>query len=69
MAAPGDRNETSSDRKEELREEKDTPVELNPDEQHHKSGKSKIEEALQQWSNDDERDRAEDDSTPLRSGL
>ena len=31
--------------------------------------KTSIQEALQQWSNDDARDREEDDSTPLRSGL
>ena len=32
-------------------------------------GRSKIKDALQEWSNDDERDRAIDDSSPLRSGL
>jgi len=31
--------------------------------------KSKLQDALQQWANDDARDIAEDDSTPLRSGL
>ncbi|MEJ7625941.1 MAG: hypothetical protein WKF35_03675 [Ferruginibacter sp.] len=31
--------------------------------------KNKIKDALQQWANDDARDIAEDDSTPLRSGL
>jgi hypothetical protein len=31
--------------------------------------KTSIQDALQQWSNDDARDREEDDSTPLRSGL
>ena len=29
----------------------------------------KIKDALQDWSNDNERDIQEDDSTPLRSGL
>ena len=36
---------------------------------HHKSFKEKVKDALQEWSNDNERDIQEDDSTPLRSGL
>ncbi len=35
----------------------------------HDSLKDKIKDALQEWSNDNERDIQEDDSTPLRSGL
>ncbi len=31
--------------------------------------KSSLEEALQQWSNDNARDIAEDDADPLKSGL
>lgn len=34
-----------------------------------KSFKTSLRDALQEWSNDDARDIAEDDSTPLRSGL
>lgn len=34
-----------------------------------KTFKSSLRDALQEWSNDDARDIAEDDSTPLRSGL
>lgn len=34
-----------------------------------KSFKASLRDALQEWSNDDARDIAEDDSTPLRSGL
>ncbi len=39
------------------------------DEQHSTSLKQKIKDALQEWSNDNERDIQEDDNTPLRSGL
>lgn len=39
------------------------------DETEHKSFKTSLRDALQEWSNDDARDIAEDDSTPLRSGL
>ncbi len=35
----------------------------------HKSFKTSLRDALQDWSNDDARDIEEDDSTPLRSGL
>ena len=35
----------------------------------HKSFKEKVKDALQDWSNDNERDIEEDDNTPLRSGL
>lgn len=34
-----------------------------------KKEKSGLQESLQQWSNDNARDIAEDDSTPLRSNL
>lgn len=34
-----------------------------------KSLKEKVKDALQEWSNDNERDIEEDNSTPLRSGL
>ena len=40
-----------------------------PDETEHKSFKTSLRDALQDWSNDDARDIAEDDSTPMRSGL
>lgn len=42
--------------------------EAKPSEEH-KSFKEKIKDALQDWSNDNERDIEADDSDPLRSGL
>ena len=39
------------------------------DEEEEGKNKSSFKEALQQWSNDNERDIAEDNSTPLRSNL
>ena len=35
----------------------------------HKASKTSLRDALQEWSNDNERDIEEDDATPLRSGL
>lgn len=47
---------------------KKSSEEANPSEEH-KSIKEKIKDALQDWSNDNERDIEADDSDPLRSGL
>jgi len=66
---PGNRNESSGSENSSGRtdnSQEQSEINENADK---KKGKSKFDEALQQWSNDDARDRAEDDSTPLRSGL
>ena len=68
IPSPGDRNETGNTGNAGKRNDKKEDEEIN--EKSEKSeGKSKLDEALQQWSNDDARDRAIDDSSPLRSGL
>ncbi len=63
---PGNRNETSHNDK---KENEAIPGKSDEEIKEKKSLSSKIHDALQQWSNDDARDIAEDDSTPLRSGL
>lgn len=65
---PGNRNNESG-KKEELRTDEEKLEETTDRDSEDSSGKSKIEQALQDWSNDDARDRAIDDSSPLRSGL
>ena len=68
MPEPGDQNQTGPDKK---KDDKDAADKENAKDQDKdkKSIKSKLHDALQQWSNDDARDIAEDDASPLRSGL
>ena len=67
MPEPADQNKPGSDKK---NQKEDIKGSTDKDQDKDKrKGKSKFDEALQQWANDDARDIAEDDASPLRSGL
>lgn len=59
-----ERKEDAKNKKDRVNRE-ESPVEKTED----KKEKSSFKDALQQWSNDNARDIAEDNSTPLRSNL
>ena len=59
-----DKNQEEQKKAKTDKEKKDTTEEVV-----HEEKNSKFKDALQQWANDDARDIAEDDSTPMRSGL
>lgn len=73
IPAPGSQNESSHHDKNDESKKNDAATgkvnDTKDTDKKAKTIKSKLRDALQQWANDDARDIAEDDSTPLRSGL